>query len=129
MNAASVPFIGAVSLTIYRDSGTTTSTGGYFGPGGYVSDTFAPQGTDEITIQAMVSPTEPQDVQLLPEGDRTTSAITIFAKVPLLIDREGPPSAEADIVLWSGLRYRVARLFDWSGYGYYEALAVQITRK
>ena len=122
------PDLGSTLITIIRDPGSATIGGGYFGPGGFVTET--PQEAQSATtqIQAIVYPSTPQEAQLLAEGDRVSAAITILSATPLYIERKGPPSQAGDIVLFGGLQYRVARVLPWNNYGFSEAIAVQIER-
>ena len=122
----SSPSLGAVPFTILRDNGHGSASGGSFGRGGYKPSSLTPSPASTLEATGLVTPADPKTLQLVPEGDRISSVLSILTATKVNLSNEGA-SSEADIILYGGIKYRVLRCFDWSAYGYYQILATQYT--
>lgn len=69
-----------------------------------------------VPTEAIVHPTKPDDLQLLPEGERHLPSLKVFTEAPL---------AAGDLIDYQGHTWRVAALGDWSAYGFHNAVAVR----
>ncbi len=99
--------LGPQRLKVTRDQG-----GGYF-DGIYQSNPGPP-----FFLDASVQPMDPDTLQALPEGARTSAKFTLFADdmQPELRTARLNPLAESDIVEFKGLSYRLESIGDWSAH-------------
>ncbi|KXB19107.1 hypothetical protein B375_0209205 [Xylella fastidiosa 6c] len=67
------------------------------------------------TVLAIIHPVTPDDVQLLPEGERLLPAKKIMSQHVI---------AHGDLLLYQDTRWRITQLSNWSEYGYYRGIAV-----
>lgn len=82
--------------------------------------------TSVVSVQAAVQPMSPKDVALLAEGEETTEAIVIFTREPLVAS-DIQAQVQSDEVEWSGRRYKVLKVEDWTSQaGYAKAIAMRI---
>lgn len=65
---------------------------------------------------AIVMPTSPNDVQLLPEGERFLPSIKIYTQEPLNI---------GDLVEYRGQEYKIKTAANWGDYGYHNNIGVR----
>ena len=82
-----------------------------------------------VTVQAMgtIHPGTPEMIQLLPEEERHEEFIAIYTDFALSLGRDhGRTYTGADRVHWNGETWRVVRVRDWAGFGYYQGLAVKL---
>ncbi|HHF6557554.1 hypothetical protein [Haemophilus influenzae] len=83
--------------------------------GEHSSDGFRASYTDE-SMTAIVMPTSPNDVLLLPEGERFIPSIKIYTINPLKI---------GDLVIYEGETYKIKTVANWGKYGYYNNIGVR----
>ena len=83
--------------------------------GEHSSDGFEASYTDE-NVTAIVMPTSPNDVLLLPEGERFIPSIKIYTINPLKI---------GDLVIYEGETYKIKTVANWGKYGYYNNIGVR----
>lgn len=87
--------------------------------GEWVSGKFMPTITD-VLIQGVVRPTNGDDLETLPEGDRVKGLKTFYCKQKIeLVD----PDSLSDQIIWQGNIYKVVTVLDWSRHGFYKAIA------
>lgn len=91
---------------------------GSFGNEGVYTSTYK-----TIDLTGIVQPANPRDVQLLPEGDRSTEIISVWSACR--ISAADGNKAEADIVLLGEKSYRAIKEVAWGaeGGGYFKVLA------
>lgn len=70
--------------------------------------------TQQIT--AIVIPTSPNDVLLLPEGERYLPSIKVYTQQQLNI---------GDLVEYRGQTYKIKTAANWRDYGYYNNIGVR----
>lgn len=78
------------------------------------------------TIQAVVQPTKPSDLESLPENRRSLKSISIWSEKPLQpLNKE--TGQQPDIVTYQGETFEVAHFIDWCEIGgYYKAIALRV---
>ena len=91
-----------MDMSFRRKIGYIRRTGGHMDDDGYWQTGEEKQGE----IFASVQPLNIREIEAMPEGQAKTSAIKLYASVPLLTSVQGTRQ-EADIVLWQGKRYVV----------------------
>lgn len=89
-------------------------TSGAFVDGIWTKDT--PVTTNQI---GSITPATPNDLLKLPEGERQKETLRLITKFDLNISKN---SAEADIIIYLGHRYRVFAPSKWTGNGFNDAL-------
>ena len=83
--------------------------------GEHSSDGFGASYTDE-SVTAIVMPTSPNDVLLLPEGERFIPSIKIYTIKPLKI---------GGLVIYEGETYKIKTVANWGKYGYHNNIGVR----
>ena len=107
------PELGFLAFTVrrltYRLSRGTTS----------VSHTDYP-------AEGCIHPGTPEMAQLLPEEERHKDLIAVYTSFPLSMGSNsgGVTWSATDRIPYKGRAWKLARLRDWSQFGYYQALAV-----
>lgn len=86
------------------------------GQGEYQPDGTWTQGYLPGTALAIVHPVKPDDLQLLPEGERHLPCKKVMSNDPVGI---------GDLIDYQGHTWRLSQLSDWSEYGYYNGIAVR----
>ena len=88
------------------------------------------QGTTTVTYtdspaEGCIHPGTPEMAQLLPEEERHKEFIAIYTGFPLSMGSNpgGATWTAADRILYNGRVWKLAKLRDWSNFGYYQALA------
>lgn len=92
------------------------TTGGSFGPGGYV-----PQ-TQPITLYGAVQLADPETIEMVPEGDRIRGARLFWSAVQMY---ETNAEGLSDIIVYHSEHWKVVRVWDRSANGFWKALAVR----
>ena len=101
-------------FTVYRKSGE-------FDRGEFIQTETA------IHLDGAVIPTDPQEVQMFPEGDRISGMMTFYSDKEIMPTRNlEDNSGTSDEILWGGHRYRVAQVYPWNQYYGYKAVAVRM---
>ena len=72
--------------------------------------------TDDVILTAIVYPSTPDELAILPEGERHKSAYTVFTKRKV---------SHGDYMLYNGIRYKLMTMEAWNHYGYFASLAVR----
>lgn len=70
----------------------------------------------EEKMTVIVMPTSPNDVQLLPDGERFLPSIKIYTENPLKI---------GDLVDYLGVTYKIKTVGNWGDYGYHNNIGVR----
>ena len=90
-----------------------------------VKGKLVPSAVTVFHIQAVVTPASQDNMQLLPEGELTTDAISIYTTTSLQ-ETVGITGTTADKVSWSGRTYRVVLIRPWGQF--FECLAIRVGR-
>lgn len=94
------------------------------GSGAYVDGIWNPSPVSSVTIRGVLQNANPDDLQNLPEGLRTSEAIKVHS-----VSRMRPVSEVgetlADIILENGKQYIVQSVADRKIGNYYKAVAVK----
>lgn len=89
--------------------------------GAWVKGRFE-QVENSLTMQGVVSPAKPQDIEMIPEGDRVGGEIAIFTTGEVFVTSD---SGTSDEVSWNGERYKIYAVQPYRDYGYYKSIAVR----
>jgi hypothetical protein len=99
------------------------------GAGSYVAGDWVPSSNvSTTTYAANVQQASGRDIQKLPEGERTREAIVVYLPRdagPFQVS-ERTAGLDRDRLVWRGVTFELARVEDWSSYGYWRALAVRV---
>lgn len=99
-------------------------TGGEWIEGDYIEK------EEELTIRGVVSAADAKEINMIPEGDRTSETKVIHSVSRIyttrLGTRENSESGTSDIIIWNGNKYKVMSVQDTSDYGYWRATIVKI---
>ena len=71
---------------------------------------------EDVTLTAIVYPSTPDELAILPEGERHKSAYTVYTKRKV---------SHGDYMFYNNIRYKLTTMEAWSQYGYYASLAVR----
>jgi hypothetical protein len=94
--------------------------------GGYVNGFWVENAQEEFDIIASVQPLNDQEIEFLPEGDRTKAAKKIYTATELRV-HVSETSAKPDLVGIEGDEYKVIRVQRW--HGHYKCLVVRESEK
>ena len=80
----------------------------------------------DFLAEGCIHPGTPEMVQLLPEEERHKEFIAIYTGFPLSLGSNpgGVTWTAADRIMYGGKTWKLAKLRDWSQFGYYQGLAV-----
>lgn len=82
------------------------------------------RGAPEIyTLRGIITQAQPRDLQMVPEGDRVTGAISVLTNSVLYVTRADNVS---DVVIWHGNRYRVVNVKEDVDYGFFRSLCSRL---
>jgi hypothetical protein len=90
---------------------------GKWGEGGYTV-----QSSNEKSVLGVAVATNSDDLEQLPEGDRTGGVMSFYARIPM---RVAGTEQMADEIIWSGNAYKVVAASDWKRHGFYKAVAIK----
>lgn len=80
---------------------------------------------DEDKKEAIIQPASKSDTKHLTDGDESRQAINIWsADYMSAVDKVCPQ--KGDIIGWHDRSYRIVSVDDWSQYGFWYAMAVQL---
>lgn len=105
---------------------TTTTTGQYVN-GRWVPGTTGTTQEPDFTIRTSVQPARGKELEVLPEGLRTSEVYKIYPEIELrAVDQHS--QEEADIVVYNGNEYKVQHLEAWQNnlINHYKAFIVRI---
>jgi len=76
-------------------------------------------------IWGIVQPSTPNEIEFLPEGERSGEYITVHSKETISITRlRGTP----DQIEWHGQKYKIVKASQWLDYGYFETVCSRISK-
>ena len=110
------PELGCTSFTVERITYTRTRSG---------TDIH----TRNIRATGCIHPGTPEMIQLLPEEEKADTFIAIYTDYPLSTgtpEDAGASFIGPDRIHWNDRIWRIARVRDWSAFGYCQAYAVLI---
>lgn len=83
----------------------------------------------EITMNGVITPAKPKEIEMIPEGDRVGGEISIHTTSKLYtthaLDKEDTEGT-SDEIEWHGERYKLYSLNDFSQFGYYSAIGIRL---
>jgi hypothetical protein len=93
------------------------TTGGQFGPGGYIPVITA------ITLLGAVQMADAVSIEQIPEGDRQNGARLFWSAVQLYETNE---EGLSDVIVYHSFHWKVVKVWDRSANGFWKAFAVQL---
>jgi len=91
--------------------------------GGYTDGRWVGNAPTPITFDGVVQNATPEDLKVLPEGNRADEAIKIHTITPLIAQKN--TDTKGDVVLYDGKNWLVYNVADRKIGGYYKAIAVK----
>jgi hypothetical protein len=99
----------------------TRSQGGKFVLGRWTNATV------DIPMWGSIQPPDPEELEMIPEGDRIVAAIAVHCTQRIYETNTNQTNGISDLVLWHGENYRVLKVYPWNDYGYWKAIAARIS--
>lgn len=99
-----------------------------YGVGAYSDTTgqWVPGASTDSTLDAVVQPSTPKEIQALPENERTREAITVWTREELKTS-DVVGSEQADQIAWKGRQYKAQVKTDWTSQaGYCQTVATRL---
>lgn len=93
---------------------------GKFAAGGWSADEPKP-----IDVFGIVSLARQDELQQLPEADRSTEARVFYSVTEMFVTSEDS-SQLSDVLVWMGDQYRVTNVWNYVQRGFFKALAVRM---
>lgn len=110
MSALAIDLLARPARRIRRSGGAYDADGRWVG------------GAESLTdVMAVIQPVDPDDLQALPEGERSEASKAVWTRTELRTARED--AHEADIVEADGARWKILAVFDRAEGGWYKAIA------
>ncbi len=93
--------------------------------GSYIDRKFVKDPPTTFKTLASAQQPLPEELQVLPEGERDKSIFKFISKKPIFTvkDRDGLP---ADVIIFKGNRWKVISSGDWSSYGHNTVFGAKI---
>jgi hypothetical protein len=73
-----------------------------------------------MTVEGIVAPASPKDLELLPEGDRRSGMKTFYTDECTLDVSDTEKTS--DVCIFRGIRYKLIHSYDYGDNGYYKAI-------
>lgn len=76
----------------------------------------------EYSFSGVIKPASPEDIEMIPEGDRVGGEIVIYSTSELKVSsKEGT----SDEIIWNDERYKLYAISPYKDYGFYKAIAIR----
>jgi hypothetical protein len=84
--------------------------------------------TTDVAGFGVISVAKPKDLQMIPEGDKITSAMVFHSELPIYTTHENGDGqgGSSDILIWRGNRFRVIQVAEYVDYGFFRAIATRL---
>lgn len=76
----------------------------------------------ETSLRGVIKPASPEDIEMIPEGDRVGGEIVIHTTSELKVTNNEGTSDEID---WNNERYKLYAVLPYKDYGFYKAIAIR----
>lgn len=110
------PQLNMQSINVYRSSGS-------FIAGRWVEDIHSPP---YFPVPGVCYPSTDKDLQMFPEGDRPTAAITFYTVEKLYATHGGQNPGLSDKIEWDGEMYKILTVAPWQDYGFHKSIATRM---
>jgi hypothetical protein len=110
------PGLNNQELTVFRSNGSWVA-------GRWVEET---EFSVTLEIRCIAYPSTAKELEMVPEGDRVTGAMTFLTTDPLYITQGPPDSRISDKIQWRGELYKIISVLPWADYGYYMAIGERV---
>lgn len=75
---------------------------------------------EDTAVTGIVEPTNGDDLEQVPEGDRVSGMMTFYTKQPVYLAQV---RSQSDELIWRGRVYKAVQILDWSRHGFYKVIA------
>lgn len=75
---------------------------------------------EDTAVTGIVEPTNGDDLEQLPEGDRVSGMMTFYTKQPVYLSWD---KRQSDEIIWRDRVYKAVQILDWSRHGFYKVIA------
>ena len=75
---------------------------------------------EDTAVTGIVEPTNGDDLEQLPEGDRVSGMMTFYTKQPVYLAQD---KRQSDEIIWRGKTYKAQHILNWSRHGFYKVIA------
>ena len=96
-----------------------------YSSGSYVDGVWLDGVSTDTTVMASVQPLAPNDLRLLPEGDRGKRAWKIFSN--FLLSMGDDNGIKSDEMIIDGISFRISSPEDYQFFGHTEAIFIEAT--
>ena len=87
-----------------------------------------------ITAFGVITVADADTLQMIPEADRTQSAMSFYTTTPIVLSHGNEPQLSgtsgtqgvSDVLIWRGIRFRISKVFPYIDYGYFHAVGVKV---
>lgn len=87
-----------------------------------------------IPALGVVTVSDADTLQMIPEADRTQGAMSFYSSTPILLSHGNEPQLSgtagtqgvSDVLIWRGIRFRISKVFPYIDYGYFHCVGVKI---
>lgn len=101
-------------------------TGLRFAAGSRVEGDWVSGASSPLSFTGSAQPSTPKEVQMIPAGERTKEAITVFSTLRLRAS-DVAAQTESDVVNWESRQYKVVLVDSWNVQANYcRAIAVRV---
>lgn len=76
------------------------------------------ESTERISMFGNIQPATNNQIDQVPEGDRTSGMISIWTTAALFLANQEQPNRKSDEIEWMGNRYKVVSLMPWNQFGF-----------
>lgn len=91
--------------------------------GSYVEGEWAQGEASETPIRAVMQAPSANDLESLPEGERTEGLVTVWSRAPLKTADEDDRTRADEVINAAGEAYRVVKVMQRTEGGFYRAIA------
>ena len=81
--------------------------------------------SEKLTIKGVITIAKPEDLEILPEGDRQSGTLRVLTTEKLYQTGE-EETGLSDVIVWRGNQYRLISVSPDVDYGFFRSLAVKM---
>lgn len=86
---------------------------------------FVREFPDTLTVSGIITIAKPEDLELVPEGDRQSGTLRVLTTEKLYQTGE-EETGFSDVIVWRGEKYRLISVTPDIDYGFFRSLAVRL---
>ena len=93
--------------------------------GAWTSGRFKQTETD-VTMQGIVAPCNPKELNQMPEGDRVTGVMCFHSEQQIYVTHNDSQAGTSDEIEWQSERYRISSVIPWNDFWGWKAFGVRM---